>query len=80
MRVSFDSTKRIFPDSGVPYPLVSTVGFAIFAICRTRCEAPVITLRKLDDAFCHELRSRITSINRSAWIRGHGRDRANSGD
>jgi hypothetical protein len=25
--------KRIFPDSGVPYPLVSTVGFAIFAIC-----------------------------------------------
>src|ERR1700730_12544326 len=28
--------KRIFPDSGVPYPLVSTVGFAIFAICGPR--------------------------------------------
>jgi hypothetical protein len=30
--IFLDSTKRIFPDSGVPYPLVSTVGFAIFAI------------------------------------------------
>jgi hypothetical protein len=28
----FDPTKRIFPDSGVPYPLVATLGFAIFAI------------------------------------------------
>src|SRR6202140_4237985 len=32
--IFFGSTKRIFPDSGVPYPLVSTVGFAIFAIAR----------------------------------------------
>jgi hypothetical protein len=37
--IFLDSTKRIFPDSGVPYPLVSTVGFAIFAIS-TR--APVV--------------------------------------
>ena len=34
--IFLDSTKRIFPDSGVPYPLVSTVGFAIFAISGTR--------------------------------------------
>src|SRR6478672_8916789 len=30
--IFLDTTKRIFPDSGVPYPLVSTDGFAIFAI------------------------------------------------
>src|SRR6202011_3665277 len=30
------STKRIFPDSGVPYPLVSTVGFAIFSLFALR--------------------------------------------
>ena len=29
--IFFGSTKRIFPDLGVPYPLVSTFGFAIFA-------------------------------------------------
>jgi hypothetical protein len=30
--IFFDSSKRISPDSGVPYPLISIVGFAIFAI------------------------------------------------
>ena len=40
--IFFDSSKRIFPDSGVPYPLVSTVGFAIFAIrlCAVSVIAP----------------------------------------
>jgi hypothetical protein len=32
--ILFGSAKRIFPDSGVPYPGVSTFGFAIFAIAR----------------------------------------------
>jgi hypothetical protein len=35
--IFLDSTKRIFPDLGVPYPLISTVGFAIFTIGLPRC-------------------------------------------
>ena len=38
--IFLNSTKRIFPDSGVPYPLVSTVGFAIFAISARLAEFP----------------------------------------
>ena len=40
--IFLDSTKRIFPDSGVPYPLVSTVGFAIFGYLQEPCEFAVL--------------------------------------
>jgi hypothetical protein len=43
LAIFFDSSKRIFPDSGVPYPLVSSVGFAIFASLlrkHTRSQGP----------------------------------------
>jgi hypothetical protein len=38
--IFFGSTKRIFPDSGVPYPRVSTFGFAIFAITAAQLKRP----------------------------------------